>query len=645
MISRTHELTNKLISKAPRSNRQATKRTPSLSVNRRKRTKHKSEKNHNFDFFLKRFVWIFNLNEELIKISTNSTRINKRAKFGNSFPKTSENRTTQFPGQGKTAQRGQGYRRLGFDSNVVLIARSNISYHGDVLDAYIPSKRSKGGQRFGFVRYASMEDAMRAQESLDGFPLYSYRIRVHLARFEPGRNHGRSRELWRIKNIESERGELRSGNEGEGEQSPRTDVAHLEATAVLSGKVLCQDEGVTSVTLNESERQLDLEGCLADLVAREKMADFAREDSEDTSAIIKDSESIPLVKVATSLDRLDLSSNGKESTHPTEALLVNNMIFGEVSPPIILVTVDRAKDSQNINTVNFQEQNNVGIAMEVRTVDENSDFDSFPVEEDVRSLELGKHVAWADKVDRANSINSASVLFPEMQDFHRRISKKYASMLVLQDKAISAKEKKRRDRAIKRNKRSGKENVADWQVKMVPRDCNSGTDLLTKSGIARSQQMVNLLTPVDSSVLVDASFPRRSSVSTDPSSVQGYGFLFRLRIVFVIEIELLDMLLDLVVMPVRLRVKDLCYMKSGKPALVFDRLRHVPGYNSSNLIYFRYWLCDYSDSSSVLLYDGSVNSASSYLYYVMFVGLVLSIRSLVNHAQSIRCVPLSSAIL
>ncbi|KAL4282557.1 hypothetical protein GQ457_16G019970 [Hibiscus cannabinus] len=40
-FSRTHELTNKLISKAPRSNRQATKRTPLLSVNRRKRTKQK----------------------------------------------------------------------------------------------------------------------------------------------------------------------------------------------------------------------------------------------------------------------------------------------------------------------------------------------------------------------------------------------------------------------------------------------------------------------------------------------------------------------------------------------------------------------------------------------------------------------------
>ncbi|KAL4325942.1 hypothetical protein GQ457_11G026960 [Hibiscus cannabinus] len=104
MISRTHELTNKLISKAPRSNRQATKRTPSLSVNRRKCTKHEPEKNQSFDFFLKRFVWIFNLKEKLAKISTKSTRINKRAKFGNSFPKTSKIAQPQFPEQGKSAQ-------------------------------------------------------------------------------------------------------------------------------------------------------------------------------------------------------------------------------------------------------------------------------------------------------------------------------------------------------------------------------------------------------------------------------------------------------------------------------------------------------------------------------------------------------------
>ncbi|KAL4291444.1 hypothetical protein GQ457_14G014810 [Hibiscus cannabinus] len=108
MFSHTHELTNKLISKAPRSNRQATKRTPSLSVNRRKRNKHKPEKNHNFDFFLKRIVWILNLNDKLAKFSTKSTRINKREKFVNSFPKQAKNRTTPIPGTREIGAQEEG---------------------------------------------------------------------------------------------------------------------------------------------------------------------------------------------------------------------------------------------------------------------------------------------------------------------------------------------------------------------------------------------------------------------------------------------------------------------------------------------------------------------------------------------------------
>ncbi|KAK8682059.1 hypothetical protein V6N13_054456 [Hibiscus sabdariffa] len=81
-----------------------------------------------------------------------------------------------------------------------------FSYHGDLVDAYILNKRSKRGHRFGFVRYASMEDALRAQERLDGFLIYSYRVRVHLARFDPGRDRGKRRESSRFQNPELENG-------------------------------------------------------------------------------------------------------------------------------------------------------------------------------------------------------------------------------------------------------------------------------------------------------------------------------------------------------------------------------------------------------------------------------------------------------
>ncbi|KAK8716138.1 hypothetical protein V6N13_043456 [Hibiscus sabdariffa] len=55
--------------------------------------------------------------------------------------------------------------------------------HGDVVDAFIEKKYSRGGKRFGFVRYAKMGDAERALERLNGFVLYGSKLFVTLAKF------------------------------------------------------------------------------------------------------------------------------------------------------------------------------------------------------------------------------------------------------------------------------------------------------------------------------------------------------------------------------------------------------------------------------------------------------------------------------
>ncbi|KAK8686670.1 hypothetical protein V6N13_125693 [Hibiscus sabdariffa] len=163
---------------------------------------------------------------------------------------------------------------------------------------------------------------------------------------------------------------------------------------------------------------------LDDVSEKQKLNDEFEDQGEESAE--SSTENLEAKKVATSLDKLDFFGNCKELTHLIKAFLVSNVIVGEDSASINLVTVDRVKVAQNSSTINFQEQNDVGIAMGVTTVDENPDIDSFQVEEDVRSMERGKHVSWADKVDRANSVNSTSVLFLEMQDFHCIISKKAA---------------------------------------------------------------------------------------------------------------------------------------------------------------------------------------------------------------------------
>ncbi|KAH1057721.1 hypothetical protein J1N35_035786 [Gossypium stocksii] len=58
-----------------------------------------------------------------------------------------------------------------------------FSYHGKVVDAFIPEKTSRNGKRFGFVRFSNFLDAQRAISRLNGFVILGNRIWVNIARF------------------------------------------------------------------------------------------------------------------------------------------------------------------------------------------------------------------------------------------------------------------------------------------------------------------------------------------------------------------------------------------------------------------------------------------------------------------------------
>ncbi|KAH1090944.1 hypothetical protein J1N35_018201 [Gossypium stocksii] len=58
-----------------------------------------------------------------------------------------------------------------------------FGYHGDVVDAFIPSKRCRNGNRFGFVRFNNERDTQRVILRLNGFFLLGKRIGVKMARY------------------------------------------------------------------------------------------------------------------------------------------------------------------------------------------------------------------------------------------------------------------------------------------------------------------------------------------------------------------------------------------------------------------------------------------------------------------------------
>ncbi|XVF18378.1 hypothetical protein REPUB_Repub11eG0016200 [Reevesia pubescens] len=59
-----------------------------------------------------------------------------------------------------------------------------FSNHGDVVDVFIPKKRSKSGRRYGFVRFSNHPDALKVINRLNGVWLLNSRIGVNFARFK-----------------------------------------------------------------------------------------------------------------------------------------------------------------------------------------------------------------------------------------------------------------------------------------------------------------------------------------------------------------------------------------------------------------------------------------------------------------------------
>ncbi|PPR87922.1 hypothetical protein GOBAR_AA32765 [Gossypium barbadense] len=73
-----------------------------------------------------------------------------------------------------------------------------FGYHGEVVDAFIPTKRCRNGKRFGFVRFSNERDAQRVIMRLNGFFLLGKRIRLKMARY-----NGR-RKFWRKASFQKE---------------------------------------------------------------------------------------------------------------------------------------------------------------------------------------------------------------------------------------------------------------------------------------------------------------------------------------------------------------------------------------------------------------------------------------------------------
>ncbi|KAL4326266.1 hypothetical protein GQ457_11G028620 [Hibiscus cannabinus] len=86
-----------------------------------------------------------------------------------------------------------------------------FGHHGDVVDAFIPNKRTYNGKRFGFVRFATREDVDRAMSKLHGFVLFGSKIEVSYSKYEQRTSYWKKSEKQRKANIETNLGGAISG--------------------------------------------------------------------------------------------------------------------------------------------------------------------------------------------------------------------------------------------------------------------------------------------------------------------------------------------------------------------------------------------------------------------------------------------------
>ncbi|KAK5792338.1 hypothetical protein PVK06_033452 [Gossypium arboreum] len=66
-----------------------------------------------------------------------------------------------------------------------------FQFYRNLLDAFVPVKRSMEGKNFGFVRFTNLETAQREISRLDGFVILGKKIWVKMAKFSG------KRKIWK----------------------------------------------------------------------------------------------------------------------------------------------------------------------------------------------------------------------------------------------------------------------------------------------------------------------------------------------------------------------------------------------------------------------------------------------------------------
>ncbi|GAU31573.1 hypothetical protein TSUD_53950 [Trifolium subterraneum] len=92
--------------------------------------------------------------------------------------------------------------------------RRTFARYWKVGEVYIPAKRDKFGRRFGFARFAEVQDVQTLLEKIEGTWIGTYKIRANLSKFRRGEDGGRNQSTQALEKPRVNRGILTEVRKG-----------------------------------------------------------------------------------------------------------------------------------------------------------------------------------------------------------------------------------------------------------------------------------------------------------------------------------------------------------------------------------------------------------------------------------------------
>ncbi|KAK9046317.1 hypothetical protein V6N11_052209 [Hibiscus sabdariffa] len=348
---------------------------------------------------------------------------------------------------------------------------------GNVLDVFIPQKRDFSGFNFGFFRFSTIREAETAVLMFGGAWVVDRRIIVNLAKFNSRTSFWRKKRnySWAVDHTQNNKN---NSGDSAANKVENGECSQAETSDVKLGKgkeKLDKFSGDTKVSTEMNKMEVGRRLRITAIIGNNRTLEKGDSDMGNGRSLGEcDLVGVNIEKnvegpaeTAEKNENENLLSFSKPNPNWAELLFKNQPACNENES----VKVDWEVGSDSLgrkepNSENINPKSSKTLGLNQNKPSSKNQITSYtkglenPQSVGGKVLEEGqdteKVIDWVSSADSEESFrNTERVFFPEWESKRER-KKRYGSMNQLQDKVLSEKEKKKRDRAIPREKKNAK---------------------------------------------------------------------------------------------------------------------------------------------------------------------------------------------